>query len=39
MMAKLRVFSGALVHESAGETFCPVQFAFLAKLPAACRAR
>src|SRR5262245_60962936 len=35
MIAKLRVFSGALTHASAGETFWPVQFAFFAKLPAA----
>src|SRR6185503_9654299 len=35
MIAKLRVLAGAFDHASAGETFCPVQFAFLAKLPAA----
>src|SRR5262249_32153475 len=35
MIAKLRVFSGALTHCSAGDTFWPVQFGFLAKLPAA----
>src|SRR6185295_8386644 len=35
MIAKLRVFAGAFAHASAGETFCPVQFGFLAKLPAA----
>src|SRR5688572_4856351 len=34
MIAKLRVFSGTLVHASGGETFWPVQFGFLAKLPA-----
>src|SRR5688572_18856603 len=34
MIAKLRVLSGALVHASGGETFWPVQFGFLAKLPA-----
>ena len=34
MSAKLRVFSGALDHWSAGETFWPVQFGFFAKFPA-----
>src|SRR5688572_3493825 len=34
MIAKLRVLSGALVHASGGDTFWPVQFGFLAKLPA-----
>ena len=34
MMAKLRVLSGTLLHASGGETFWPVQFGFLAKLPA-----
>jgi hypothetical protein len=34
MIAKLRVLSGTLVHASGGETFWPVQFGFLAKLPA-----
>src|SRR4249920_429198 len=34
MIAKLRVLSGALVQASGGETFWPVQFGFLAKLPA-----
>src|SRR5262252_6709112 len=35
MIAKLRVLAGAFVHASGGETFWPVQFGFLAKLPAA----
>src|SRR5262245_15919555 len=34
MMTKLFVLSGALLHASGGDTFCPVQFGFLAKLPA-----
>src|SRR4249919_48200 len=34
MMAKLFVLSGTLLHSSGGETFWPVQFGFLAKLPA-----
>src|SRR6185503_6951406 len=34
MSAKLRVLSGTLLHASGGETFWPVQFGFLAKLPA-----
>src|SRR5688572_27758369 len=34
MMAKLLVLSGTLLQASGGETFWPVQFGFLAKLPA-----
>src|SRR5262245_28358236 len=34
MIAKLRVLSGALTQASGGDTFWPVQFGFLAKLPA-----